>query len=188
MTISRSAIAYFVKANAKDEDPPVVGDGMNCPGDGPGFCPQCSDGIDNDGDGPPDFEGGDEQCVSPEDDSEGAGPNCPTAGPGVCPQCYDGEDNADPEDKIKDYPNDPGCFNRADNNETDPIATGNCPKDGPGLCPACNDGIDNEGDGYVDWSGWDSDKDGINDILRDPSCQGEPDKNSESGAFEEIEK
>ena len=54
----------------------------------PGNAPQCSDGIDNDGDGKIDFP--DEPgCTSLADDSETD--NCPN-GAG-CPQCSDGVDN-----------------------------------------------------------------------------------------------
>lgn len=168
-----------------DSEEPVVEEQINCPADGPGLCPECNDGVDNDGDGQIDFPA-DKQCVSLDDNSEGIGPNCPADGPGICPQCYDGVDND--RDGDIDYPEDKGCFNRADDNETDVKASGNCPADGPGICPQCNDGIDNEGDGFVDWDGWDADKDGFKEIKRDPSCQGEPDKNTESGSFIEVER
>ncbi|HEY4515321.1 MAG TPA: hypothetical protein VJJ22_04210 [Candidatus Paceibacterota bacterium] len=161
----------------------------NCPGAGPGICPQCNDGIDNDGGDGPDY-GVDPQCVSYDDNSEGVGPDCPMDGPGKCPQCYDGIDNTDPEDNIPDYPNDPGCYNRSDNSEIDPIITNNCPFEPPTLntkCSACNDGVDNDGDGKTDWGGYDADKDGIKEIPADPSCQGQPDKNTESGSFIEVE-
>jgi len=159
----------------------------SCPAAGPGICPECNDGIDNDGDGQIDFPN-DLQCDSLDDNNESAtGINCPADGPGICPQCNDGIDNTDPEDTIIDYPKDPGCFNRADNNETDPVIIGNCPADGPDICPQCNDGIDNEGDGFIDWSGWDADKDGSKEIPKDPSCQGEPNKDNEAGGIKVIE-
>jgi hypothetical protein len=158
------------------------GTGVTCPADGPGLCPVCNDGIDNDGDGFLDYLEDPDCNGDPNGGSEdGIGPNCPADGPGVCPQCNDGIDNADPEDTIADYPNDRGCYSRADNNETDPVIVGNCPADGPGLCPKCNDGIDNDGDGFVDWFGWDGDRNGTREIPRDPSCQGEPNKDTEAG-------
>ena len=152
-----------------------------CPAAGPGICPECNDGIDNDGDTKIDYPN-DGQCISPVDDSESdSAINCPADGPGKCPQCNDGVDN-DKDGKI-DYPLDLGCFSRADNDERDPVIIGNCPADGPGKCPQCNDGIDNDKDSFVDWSGWDSDKDKVKDILRDPSCQGEPNKNNEAASI-----
>src|SRR3989344_1093943 len=158
---------------------------LGCPAAGPGICAQCNDGVDNDGDGFTDSPN-DQDCSSLSDDNESeTGANCPADGPGVCPACNDGVDNDN--DGKTDYPADLGCFNRADSNETNPVIQGNCPADGPGLCPACNDGVDNDNDGFVDWKGWDSDKDNIIDIPRDSSCQGEPNKNSETGGIDVIE-
>jgi len=160
-----------------------------CPAGGPGVCPECNDGIDNDGDDLVDFPD-DLECESYADDNESdTGPNCPADGPGICPQCNDGIDN-DGDGKI-DYPKDVlGCFNRLDDNEKDPVIAGHCPEDGPGECPRCNDGIDNDGDGKIDWNGWDADKDKakIKEIPRDPNCQGEPNKDSEAGSIDIIEK
>ena len=163
-------------------DPTEGTSNRECPGDGPGACPVCNDGADNDEDGLVDYSNDPECLGDPEGESEDGGDvNCPADGPGVCPQCNDGVDNADPEDLIADYPIDPGCYSRADNNEIDPVIIGNCPTDGPGICPRCNDGIDNDEDGLIDWFGWDSDKDEVREIKRDPSCQGEPNKNTEAG-------
>lgn len=82
--------------------------------------PQCSDGLDNDGDGKTDFssEGGDPNCSSAEDNSEAPD----------TPQCSDAIDNDG--DGLSDT-NDPGChyngiawdpltYDPNDNNETDP--------------------------------------------------------------------
>jgi hypothetical protein len=94
--------------------------------------PQCSDGIDNDGDGQIDYPD-DLGCDSPSDDSEDSTPK---------PQCDDGRDN-DGDGKT-DYPNDPGCFaSLADSEEDD------CP-DGPN-CPQCANGIDDDGNGQTDF-------------------------------------
>lgn len=49
--------------------------------------------------------------------------------------CSDGADNDD-DDKV-DYPDDPGCANKSDNDETD--------------LPHCSDGVDNDGDGDADY-------------------------------------
>ncbi len=67
---------------------------------------QCSDGIDNDGDGNVDFPS-DSGCISGGDDTEA--PNPPT------PQCSDGIDNNG--NGLIDYPNDPACSSSNDNNE-----------------------------------------------------------------------
>lgn len=53
-------------------------------------------------------------------------------------QCNDGIDNDN--DTKKDYPNDPGCSNRLDDNEVDPIQ----------VIYRCNDGIDNDLDNLID--------------------------------------
>src|SRR5262245_48781761 len=87
---------------------------------------QCSDGIDNDGDGLVDFPD-DPGCTSIEDDSEDSLP---------APQCSDGRDN-DGDGKI-DFPDDPGCFAPQQDDERD-----DCP-DGPN-CPACGNGKDDDG-------------------------------------------
>ena len=65
---------------------------------------QCSDGIDNDGDGATDYPN-DFSCSSTTDDDE----TNPKA------QCQDGIDNDG--DHLVDFPNDPGCTSRQDNDE-----------------------------------------------------------------------
>ncbi len=72
--------------------------------------PQCSDGIDNDGDGKIDYPN-DPGCLAPNQDDEND--DCPS-GP-HCPQCGDGKDN-DGNGKI-DYPDDPGCTAASDPEE-----------------------------------------------------------------------
>src|SRR5450755_350915 len=67
--------------------------------------PQCSDGIDNDGDGLVDFPD-DPGCVSADDETENSLPS---------PQCSDGRDN-DGDGKT-DFPDDPGCTSASDNDE-----------------------------------------------------------------------
>jgi hypothetical protein len=132
---------------------------------------QCSDGVDNDGDGKVDYPA-DLGCTSAGDNNE--------SGP---PQCKDTVDN-DGDGKV-DYPADPGCTGSSDNNEVD---------------PQCSDGVDNDGDGKVDYptdlgctdagdnneSGppqckdtVDNDGDGKVDYPTDPGCSKESD-NSES--------
>jgi hypothetical protein len=94
--------------------------------------PQCSDGVDNDGNGSTDFPD-DPSCNSEEDtDEDGL----------VSAQCMDGRDN-DGDGKV-DYPVDPGCFARNQDDEAD-----ECP-DGA-TCPQCADGLDNDGNGSTDY-------------------------------------
>jgi hypothetical protein len=112
---------------------------------GVSFSPQCSDGVDNDKDGLVDYDGGDTDCDSGNDNSEGGG-----GGGGW--QCSDGIDNEDPEDTLADR-DDPGChtdgdasnpdsYNPNDNNEID--------------VPQCNDGIDNDNNGCADFTNGDT--------------------------------
>jgi hypothetical protein len=74
--------------------------------------PQCSDGIDNDGDGKIDFPN-DPGCLNANQDSEVD--DCPNGA--NCPQCGNGIDD-DGDGKI-DYPNDPGCASASDPTEQD---------------------------------------------------------------------
>lgn len=113
-----------------------------CPGsglcvpqpDGTGVClpevPECSDGVDNDGDGETDRS--DPQCDSPLDNSEDVR------------ECADGMDNDG--DGLLDFPNDPGCISAEDNTEA-----------APPTPPACSNGLDDDGDGTVDYVGGNAD-------------------------------
>jgi len=103
--------------------------------------------------------------------------------------CNDGVDNDG--DGYTDYPADPGCSSKGDNNEansTPPPA-------------ACGDGADNDGDGYTDYpsdpgcsstsdndeynavpaaecsDGIDNDNDGLADYPADPGCDSTSDTN-----------
>jgi len=91
--------------------------------------PQCSNGIDDDGDGITDFplEPG---CSAAGDENEEDGANAPG--------CGNGRD--DDEDGETDYPLDPGCVGIGDLDETD----------GP-FPPSCADGNDNDRDGQIDY-------------------------------------
>jgi len=128
---------------------------------------ECSDGIDNDGDGL--IDTADPGCPV-NGDSESPDPDLPACSDGVdndsdglidfpddpgcdgrddddernqrLPACRDGIDN-DGDGRI-DYPNDPGCFTSLENDEGD-----DCP-DGPN-CPKCANGIDDDGDGLIDY-------------------------------------
>lgn len=158
---------------------------------------QCSDGVDNDGDGRVDYPV-DRGCVNGADTSEspdppecsdgldndadgrtdyGSDPDCSsTSDPteNSVPQCSDGRDN-DADSRV-DYPGDPGCSSGSDTSESpDP--------------PQCSDGRDNDGDGLADASdpgcsgssdnseytpqcsdGTDNDGDGKSDYPGDPGC------------------
>ncbi|HEY4244961.1 MAG TPA: hypothetical protein VGM88_34335 [Kofleriaceae bacterium] len=71
---------------------------------------ECSDGIDNDGDGKIDYPN-DPGCDSPDDGTE----NLVCPGP-MCPQCGDGIDN-DADGEI-DYPNDINCLSASGTSES----------------------------------------------------------------------
>ena len=84
--------------------------GLTCPGtDGTDGPPECSDGIDNDGDGVIDFPA-DPGCESPQDDSEGN-------------ECSDGIDNDG--DGLIDFGSDPGCESPQDDSEGNGGGAGN---------------------------------------------------------------
>lgn len=61
----------------------------------------------------------------------------------VATACNDMANNSD-GDALVDYPNDPGCVDLNDNDETD-----NCP--GGAGCPQCGNGTDDDGDTLVDY-------------------------------------
>ena len=82
-------------------------------------------------------------------------------------ECGDGVDND--FDGFTDYPNDPGCTDAGDDDETDPECVDGVDNDGDGLIdfpddlgcidandtdevnPQCIDGIDNDLDGFIDY-------------------------------------
>jgi large repetitive protein len=91
------------------------------------------------------LNGEDEECNVNADCGPGLVCRVPLGGTmKVCtgPVCADGRDD-DADGKL-DYPNDPGCVEENDTDETD-----DCPS-GPN-CPKCADGIDNDGDGNTDY-------------------------------------
>ena len=89
---------------------------------------ECSDGVDNDGDGFVDLD--DPGCTNAEDDDE-------TNSPPAVVQCNDGIDNDG--DGLVDL-DDPGCENGQDDDETN----------APPPVAQCSDGLDNDGDGLID--------------------------------------
>jgi len=169
---------------------------------------QCSDGLDNDGDGATDYPN-DFSCTSATDDDE----------TNTKAQCQDGIDNDG--DGLTDYPSDPGCSSKQDNDEHNicPAATQtstcrcatNSDCTNPDTCQSgycrpvtyqCNDGIDNDNDGATDYpndfsctsatdndetnpksqcqDGIDNDGNGYTDYPSDTGCTSKQD-NTESG-------
>jgi hypothetical protein len=132
-----------------------------CGKEGPPGAENCTDGVDNDGDGVTDQQ--DPDCQSPE-------------GPPGDPSCSDGIDNNG--NGLTDA-NDPGC-------QTTPP-----PSEGPPGDPTCSDGGDNDGDGRTDQAdpdcqepegppgdptctdGIDNNGNGLTDAA-DPGCQTTP--------------
>jgi len=90
----------------------------------------CNNGRDDDGDGLTDMD--DHGCISENDNDEF---DCD-----ISPMCSDGIDNDG--DGLIDFPQDPGCFSRRDDDETD----------APTVASECSDGIDNDSDGSIDTS------------------------------------
>ncbi|MBX3250310.1 MAG: VWA domain-containing protein [Myxococcales bacterium] len=139
------------------------------------FVPQCSDEIDNDGDGLIDFPA-DPGCTSFDDndetsaecsdgidndgdglvdwpaDPECSGPRDPTGESGP-PQCSDGIDNDG--DGLTDFPADPDCASATDRIE--------------GARPQCSDLVDNDGDGLIDFPADPGCHSAIDDVELDPS-------------------
>ena len=133
-----------------------------------------------------------ERCEADAPDAENLGPVQCRLGSvctaGVCnpAACANGLD--DDGDGRSDYPADPGCTNRSDDDETS-----------PDPLPQCGDGLDNDGNGLTDFpddtncvdaaddeearppacrDGLDNDRDGLID-LADPGCMGDPEWFSE---------
>ncbi len=104
---------------------------------------QCSDGLDNDGDGLTDFPA-DPGCTSPTDNKELDDVH----------QCSDGLDNNSANGT--DWPADPSCDGPDDDTE-----------DG---VPACSDGVNNDGDGATDYPA-DSDCTSAADITEEYTRQ-----------------
>lgn len=105
--------------------------------------PQCSNGIDDDGDRRLDFPA-DPDCPNRDYTLE-AGTTVRQCSNGVS----DGNDLGD-GDTLADYPDDPGCLSAADNSENNPQ-----------VMPACSDGKDVDGGGR---------NDGKPDYPVDPGC------------------
>ncbi|MCC6526456.1 MAG: DUF11 domain-containing protein [Polyangiaceae bacterium] len=102
-------------------------------------------------------------------------PDVVVQGVSAVTQCNDGADND--ADGLTDFPDDPGCTDALDPDETD--------------VPACSDGLDNDSDGLTDYpddpscaslldtdesgppacsDGGDNDADGLTDFPDDPGC------------------
>lgn len=168
---------------------------------------QCSDGIDNDGDGR--IDSADSGCSSPGDTKEGA----PECSDGVDNDrdgstdlsdlgCYSGEDrdedgNNECSDTVdNDYDGktdtaDSGCSSPYDNDEDGDVGLpgdepgdepGDTPGDQPGdgsQPPVCSDDRDNDGDRRIDFDG------GPNGESRDPGCSSPGDDTEEPPPGEE---
>lgn len=122
----------------------ICGNPINCPYVGPSLTcapdctaysteqcqrTECSDEIDNDGNGKMDFPG-DVGCTNANDNDESIVPQM-----GEPVECEDGEDNDG--DLFLDYPEDPGCSSQFDSNERGTTQ--------------CDDGIDNDNDNQIDY-------------------------------------
>ena len=108
--------------------------------------PDCSDLLDNDGDGKADYPS-DPGCADANDSTE-------SPDPGSNPACSDGLDNDG--DGRTDYPSDPGCSGVRDVSES------------PDPAPAeCSDGLDNDGDGRTDYPS-DPGCSGAGDVTESP--------------------
>jgi hypothetical protein len=133
----------------------------------------CSDGLDNDGDGPIDYPA-DPGCSDARDPSE------------TNPECGNGVD--DDGDGETDHPDDPGCTSPSDEFETSPAIScdDGLDDDGDGFTdypddigchfptwienPACQDGIDNDGQLGIDFDGGASRNGGVPLDVPDPDC------------------
>lgn len=178
--------------------------------------PQCSDGLDNDGDGYIDYVDGDLDrdagCTSRLDNDE------------ANPECSDGRDN-DGDGRV-DWPRDQGCDDRFGLSESAKRACEDGrDNDGDGFVdfpqdigcssaedrtennPACSDGLDNDDDGQVDFpedigctslrddaesqgecsDGFDNDGDGLVDFGQDPSCTNAFDSEDAQACFDGID-
>jgi hypothetical protein len=130
--------------------------------------PECSNGIDDDGNGHVDYPA-DPNCASTADLSES----------------FDCKNNLDDDgDGSIDYPADAQCTSATDASETVDCTNG-IDDDGDGLVdaadpacsnpqfpnrekPRCDDAVDNDGDGKIDWDG------GPGGATPDPQCSGRP--------------
>lgn len=117
---------YDVLLSVSDKNNDTVNCFTTVTVDPPGT-PQCSDTIDNDGDGLTDFPA-DPGCDDANDNDETDA---------TVFQCSDGIDNDG--DGLIDFPADPGCDAANDDDETD------------AQVAQCSDGIDNDGDNLIDF-------------------------------------
>ena len=84
--------------------------------------------------------------------------------------CNNGVDDDDDEDTLADYPNDPGCSSRNDDDESDECPTAPA---GP-HCPACSNGFDDDFDGVADYPA-------------DPGCMAAGDTNEIDECIDDVE-
>ena len=144
-------IFCFVFTELNTVGPPVNLFSADCKNP-PGAPPQCSDGIDNDGDGLVDYPA-DLGCTSKNDNTEAPNPPPPPA-----PQCSDGIDNDG--DGLIDA-TDPGCHSDGNASNTSSYDASDTSEANAAVPAQCADGIDNDGDSLID--------------LVDPGCSGADD-------------
>jgi glycerophosphoryl diester phosphodiesterase len=121
--------------------------------------PECSDGVDNDGDGHTDHLA-DPSCWGALDNAESA-------------ECSDGVDNDG--DGLTDHPADPSCYGPFSVHEATGCADG-IDNNGDGLTdhpddPGCIGSFDSL-ETVECWDGIDNDGDGLTDHLEDGACKG----------------
>lgn len=136
----------------------------NPAGGGVKMPPQCSDGIDNDGNGWTDSSGNDPGCTNASDTTES----------NTLPQCSDQVDNdgdgfCDAAGSI--------CLSGITNPE--PITDCTSLSDTSESSPQCSDGIDNDGDGTYDYSS-------VNLVNPDSGCTSATDNTERDFKFKEF--
>ena len=150
----RDALDAFVLSTGTAAAARVFTAGSESTAKAPEAGSQCSDGIDNDGDGLID-------AADPGCHSDGNPNNPGSYNPGgtseTNAQCSDGIDNdgdglidaKDPGCHTDGNANNAGSYNAADNDESNPAGSGNQGASSSNK-PACSDGKDNDGDGLID--------------------------------------
>ena len=179
------ATSLVKETTAATEAVTVAPAGAETPG------PQCSDGVDNDGDGV--IDSADPGChtdgnannpasYDPTDNSEAnGGPTRGSGGEDGAAECSDNRDNdgdgrvdeRDPGCHSDGNPNNPASYNPDDDDESDGGGGGG----GGGGAAQCSDGADNDGDGVIDSAdpGCHSDGDPNNAASYDPNDDSEGD-------------
>jgi hypothetical protein len=158
------------------------------PGAGGGGPEQCSDGIDNDGDGL--IDAADPQCHTDGNPGNPGSYNPGGTSEAGGTQCSDGKDNdgdglidaADPGCHTDGNANNAASYDASDNNEANGETKGS--GGNKGNKPECSDGKDNDGDGLIDAAdpGCHSDGNANNAASYDASDDNEANGGSGAGA------